>query len=77
MMKYVGEVDTRDEPERSIYSASELTALAFLKDKIQKYSTRQIRDLPTRKRVSKYYIWRNHSLPVCSEGPNLVLPGWG
>jgi hypothetical protein len=43
-MKFVGEVDTRDEPERSIYPASELAVLAFLLDKIQKYSTRQIRD---------------------------------
>lgn len=44
-MKFVCEVDTRDEPERSIYSALELTALAFEQAKFQKYSAaRQIRN---------------------------------
>jgi putative zinc finger/helix-turn-helix YgiT family protein len=41
---YVGEVYTSEEPDWSIFSTSELAALAFVKDKFQKYSARQIRD---------------------------------
>jgi putative zinc finger/helix-turn-helix YgiT family protein len=41
---YVGEVYTSGEPDWSIFSTSELAALAFVKDKFQKYSARQIRD---------------------------------
>jgi len=41
---YVGEVYTSGEPDWSVFSTSELAALAFVKDKFQKYSARQIRD---------------------------------
>lgn len=41
---YVGEVYTSNEPDWSAFSTSELAALAFVKDKFQKYSARQIRE---------------------------------
>ena len=41
---YVGEVYTSTEPDWSAFSTSELAALAFVKDKFQKYSARQIRE---------------------------------
>ena len=41
---YVGEVYTSGEPDWSVFSTSELAALAFVKDKFHKYSARQIRD---------------------------------
>jgi uncharacterized phage-associated protein len=41
---YVGEVYTSGEPDWSVFSTSELAVLAFVKDKFQKYSARQIRD---------------------------------
>ena len=40
----VGEVYTSGEPDWSIFSTSELAALAFVKNKFQKYSASQIRD---------------------------------
>ncbi len=40
---YVGEVVNCGEPHWSIFSASELASLAFVKDKFQKYSARDIR----------------------------------
>ena len=41
---YVGEAYTSGEPDWSVFSTSELAALAFVKDKFQRYSARQIRD---------------------------------
>jgi uncharacterized phage-associated protein len=41
---YVGEAYTNDELDWSVFSNSELAALAFVKDKFQRYSARQIRD---------------------------------
>ncbi len=41
---YVGEVYTSGEPDWSVFSTSELASLAFVKDKFQKYSAKQIRD---------------------------------
>lgn len=40
----VGEVYTSGEPDWSVFSTSELAALAFVKNKFQKYSASQIRD---------------------------------
>lgn len=41
---YVGEVYTSGEPDWSVFSPSELAALAMVKDKFQKFTARQIRD---------------------------------
>jgi putative zinc finger/helix-turn-helix YgiT family protein len=41
---YVGEVYTSDEPDWSVFSTSELAAIAFVKNKFQRYSAKQIRD---------------------------------
>lgn len=41
---YVGEVYTSNEPDWSIFSTSELAALAFVKDKFQRDSAKQIRE---------------------------------
>jgi putative zinc finger/helix-turn-helix YgiT family protein len=41
---YVGEVYTSGEPDWSVFSTSELAALAFVKDKFRKYNARQIRE---------------------------------
>lgn len=40
----VGEVYTSGEPDWTVFSTSELAALAFVKDKFQKFTARQIRD---------------------------------
>jgi putative zinc finger/helix-turn-helix YgiT family protein len=41
---FVGEVYTSNEPDLTVFSTSELAALAFVKNKFQKYSARQIQD---------------------------------
>lgn len=76
-MKFVSEVDLRDGPEKSIYSSSELAALAFVQDKFQRYSARQIRDFSHQEKGIEVLKMAKSFPPVCSEGPNLVLPGWG
>lgn len=40
----VGEVYTSGEPDWTVFTTSELAALAFVKDKFQKFTARQIRD---------------------------------
>ncbi|MEA4909007.1 MAG: DUF4065 domain-containing protein [Anaerolineaceae bacterium] len=47
---YVGEVYTSGEPDWSIFSTSELAALAFVKDKFHKYSAGQIREFSHREK---------------------------
>jgi putative zinc finger/helix-turn-helix YgiT family protein len=41
---YVGEVYSSDEPDWSVFSTSEFAALAFVKDKFNRYTARQIRE---------------------------------
>ena len=45
---YVGDVYTSEAPDWSVFSTSELASLAFVKDRFQKYSARQIRDFSHR-----------------------------
>lgn len=47
---FVGEVYTSGEPDWSIFSPSELAALAFVKNKFLKYSARQIREFSHREK---------------------------
>ena len=58
--EYVGEVYSSGEPEWAIFSPSELAALAYVKNKFQSFSAKQIRDFSHQERG--YQITKNGEL---------------